>query len=292
VLPLLALLFRRGWICGLVLVVLLPVPRAQAFEWRDLWLRRDQRAYEALQDKQPARAATLFENPEWRGAAQFRSGEFDASAATLASIDSAEGQYNRGNALAKAGKLEPAIEAYDRALALNADHEDARFNRDLLKKFLADHPPPEQPQQQQQQQDQNGQDNQGKRGDSKDSAGDGEQRDAKQSGEEQSQKGDKGKSGEAQGNGDSDEKQKDGEQQEQNAANPQQQNGPDSPNKAPGPEDVEKWASEQAAEQWLRRVPQDPGGLLRRKFLYQYQRMGVDQDGKPVLQNGPERKPW
>ena len=45
-------------------------------------------------------------------------------------------------------------------------------------------------------------------------------------------------------------------------------------------------------EQWLRRVPQDPGGLLRSKFLYQYQRMGVDQDGKPVLQNGPERKPW
>ncbi len=26
-----------------------------------------------------------------------------------------------------------------------------------------------------------------------------------------------------------------------------------------------------AAEQWLRRIPDDPGGLLRRKFLYQYQ---------------------
>ena len=25
-----------------------------------------------------------------------------------------------------------------------------------------------------------------------------------------------------------------------------------------------------AAEQWLRRIPDDPGGLLRRKFLYQY----------------------
>jgi Ca-activated chloride channel family protein len=28
---------------------------------------------------------------------------------------------------------------------------------------------------------------------------------------------------------------------------------------------------QQAAEQWLRRIPDDPGGLLRRKFLYQYQ---------------------
>ena len=27
---------------------------------------------------------------------------------------------------------------------------------------------------------------------------------------------------------------------------------------------------QQAAEQWLRRIPDDPGGLLRRKFLYQY----------------------
>jgi Ca-activated chloride channel homolog len=295
VLPLLALLFRRGWICGYLLVVLLPMPRAEAFEWSDLWMRRDQRAYQALQEKQPARAATLFDNPEWRSAAQFRSGEFEASAATLSPVDSADGQYNRGNALAKAGKLEPAIEAYDRALAMNPEHEDARFNRDLLKKFLEDHPQQKEQQQQQQQQDQNnGQDNQGKRGDSKDSSGDGEQRNAKQSGEQKGQQGDTGKSGDSQADGDSEEQQKAREQQEQNAANAAQpqQNGQDSPNKAPGPEDVEKWASEQAAEQWLRRVPQDPGGLLRRKFLYQYQRMGVDQDGKPVLQNGPERKPW
>ncbi len=62
---------------------------------------------------------------------------------------------------------------------------------------------------------------------------------------------------------------------------------------AGGPEDVEQWASEQAAEQWLRRVPQDPGGLLRRKFLYQYQRLGVDQDGNRVIE-GPaaEQRPW
>ncbi|HVY63646.1 MAG TPA: VWA domain-containing protein [Gammaproteobacteria bacterium] len=297
VLPLLALLFRRGWICGVALVLLLPTPRAHAFEWSDLWLRRDQRAYRALEDQQPARAATLFQDPEWRGAAQYRSGEFDASATTLAPIDSADGQYNRGNALAKAGKIEPAIEAYDRALALNPDHADARYNRDLLKKFLDDHPQqkPQQPPQQQPQDQNGGQDDQGKQGDSKDSDGNADQKDGQKSGERKAKQGEQGKSGDSSADGDSDEqKQKDGEQQqEQNAANAEQQkDGPDSPNKAPGPEDVEKWASEQAAEQWLRRVPQDPGGLLRRKFLYQYQRMGVDQEGKPVLQNGPERKPW
>lgn len=28
---------------------------------------------------------------------------------------------------------------------------------------------------------------------------------------------------------------------------------------------------QQATEQWLRRIPDDPAGLLRRKFKYQYQ---------------------
>ena len=35
---------------------------------------------------------------------------------------------------------------------------------------------------------------------------------------------------------------------------------------------------QQAAEQWLRRIPDDPGGLLRRKFLYQYQQRAA-RDG-------------
>ncbi len=57
------------------------------------------------------------------------------------------------------------------------------------------------------------------------------------------------------------------------------------------PEEVEDWASEQAAEQWLRRIPQDPGGLLRRKFLYQYQQLGFDQDGNRIFP-GSEAEPW
>ena len=67
----------------------------------------------------------------------------------------------------------------------------------------------------------------------------------------------------------------------------------DATESGPAPQDVEQWASEQAAEQWLRRVPQDPGGLLRRKFLYQYQRLGVDQNGNRVLDGaGAEQKRW
>jgi Ca-activated chloride channel family protein len=36
---------------------------------------------------------------------------------------------------------------------------------------------------------------------------------------------------------------------------------------------------QQATEQWLRRIPDDPGGLLRRKFLYQYRQRGAGDGG-------------
>ena len=48
---------------------------------------------------------------------------------------------------------------------------------------------------------------------------------------------------------------------------------------------------EQAMEQWLRRIPDDPGGLLRRKFRHQYQRSGKDQDGNSVWPDN-EVQPW
>jgi Ca-activated chloride channel family protein len=43
---------------------------------------------------------------------------------------------------------------------------------------------------------------------------------------------------------------------------------------------TEAWSEEdaQAMEQWLRRIPDDPGGLLRRKFRNQHQRRGAPED--------------
>ena len=49
--------------------------------------------------------------------------------------------------------------------------------------------------------------------------------------------------------------------------------------------------AQQAMEQWLRRIPDDPGGLLRRKFRYQYQRYRKDQDGNDVWPDD-EVQPW
>ncbi len=289
-LPLLALCFRRGWITALALVVLAPVPRAHAFEWQDLWQRPDQRGYELFEAEQAARAAELFENPEWRSAAQYRAGQFEASAASLANVDSALGHYNRGNALAKAGQISAAIAAYDRALELDPEHEDARYNRDLLEEFLKNNPQAEQPQPA-------SEGEQSRQGDPGEQGQGGEQQDGGESEQQaQSQEGEQGESGDSQASeGASDSPQEEGAETEdgQQNANAGEEPSGEATADAAGPDDVEQWASQQAAEQWLRRVPQDPGGLLRRKFLYQYQRLGTDQNGNRVLDGAAaERRPW
>jgi Ca-activated chloride channel family protein len=294
-LPLLVLGFRRGLLCAWLAWLVLPMPRAEAFEWADLWQRRDQRGYEAFATEHPERAAELFDDREWRGAAEYRAGRFAEAAATLEGIDSADGHYNRGNALAKAGQLEPAIAAYERALELDPAHEDAHYNRDLLEDFLEQNPDQRQPSQ-----DSSGGEQDGEQ--QRDAAGEegtaGEQARGEPSPGEQGDEADRPSDGQAQageGEGSEDSPPEDaedegGEQTDRQAAAAERGEDENGDEAVPGPEDVEQWASEQAAEQWLRRVPQDPGGLLRRKFLYQYQRLGVDQDGNPVSPEEP--KPW
>ena len=267
-LPLLALSFRRGWVVVWAVVLILPGRHAEALTWTDLWLRPDQQGQAAFELEDHGRAGELFEDPAWRAAAQYRAGQFESSAETLASAQSAAGHYNRGNALARAGSFAEAIQSYDRTLEIDPQHEDALFNRDLLMR----QPP-------QQSQDGGGEDESGDETGSQQSAQNqgSDQPESPPGGEPQPQAGQGADEG--------------GEQARQQPAPAEAGDEPPEGDPAPTPGELEEWASEQAAEQWLRRIPEDPGGLLRRKFLYQYQRLGVDQDGN-YLWPGDEEQPW
>lgn len=278
-LPLLALGFRRGWVYVLVAGLALPGPDAMAFEWSDLWLRSDQQGARAMERDAPDEAAALFEDPEWLAAASFRAGQFDASAAALRGVDTPDAHYNRGNALARAGKLAEAIDAYDAALTLDPEHEDARFNRDLVADLLE-----QQQQQQQEQQQGESEQPQSGQGDEQES---GDQQQAQNSSDSDNEGQPQASNEDQRGTdpGESPEDEAEPEQGEEPGETPQ------SLQAAASAEDLEDWASEQAAEQWLRRIPQDPGGLLRRKFLYQYQQQRVDQDGNRIWP-GDSQEPW
>ena len=313
-LPLVALGFRKGWLAGFVfLFVGLPPDQAYALDLKDVWKSQDQQAYELMLQDKPKEAAPLFEDKQWQGVAHYRSGDYDKAAEALSQTDSADAQYNRANSLAQMGKLEDAIAAYENALKNNPQHNDAKFNRDLLKDFL------ERQQNQQQDQQQNGEDGKeqpdqdgneqkenNKQSESQEKDGQkGENSDAdSQSGEEKNQQQDaEGQQGENQGQQDpgkeeenpqqsakdAAEKQDQAEKEKQKLASNEKDSAPDDKdkNEAKGESgqltQQEYKEDKQAMEQWLRRIPDDPGGLLRQKFLMQH-RLNETQ--------GSSDKPW
>lgn len=171
---LMPLAFRRGLVFSLAVVAsgaMMQPNAAQASVWKNLWATADQQGQTAFAAQDFAGAASAFENPDWKGAAAYRAGDY-VTAAGLAGSD-----YNRGNALAKAGQLEQALAAYDAALEATPDDGDAQFNRDLIADLL------KQQEQEQQQQDQEQQQSQGQQ----QSGGGDSQQDQQSSGEDQAQ---------------------------------------------------------------------------------------------------------
>jgi len=313
ILPLGALAFRRGWLLAMVLLIgngaLVPEP-AMASIWDDLWQRRDQQAAAALKRGDHEQALDLADQPLQRGTASYRLGDYEAAAEAFDAVDQADGHYNFGNALARAGRLEEAVAAYEQALVATPDMEDAAFNKALVEEMLKQQQ--EQQQEQQSQGEGDSDENDEQDGESQEQQSSG-QSDVEQNSGEQSQDDGQPQQGD-QGRGDqqsADAKREDGggEQEEQpgqgqESAGSGQDDGNDSdpaePDdaqeaeraaadyreeaagqdadqqleqaSAPEPDELsaEDREAQQAANQWLRRIPDDPAGLLRRKFLYQY----------------------
>jgi len=67
--------------------------------------------------------------------------------------------YNMGNTLYRQGKLLESILAYERALKLNPDDQDAKYNLEFVRNKLKENAKPQQQNQQKQQQKQQGQQN-------------------------------------------------------------------------------------------------------------------------------------
>ncbi len=271
-LPLGALLFRRGMVLALALFLFPSIDPAHAFDWESLWLRKDQQGQRAMVDGDYATAAGLFSDPAWKAAAQHRSGNYQGAIDSLEALDDTLSHYNRGNALARLGRYQEAIAAYDRTLAEQPDHADALFNKELLEQELAQQQ--QQPQQNQGQQDQEASQQTGQQPE----AEDGEQ-EQQQAGQDQQQQSRSPQAGEKQEHERQNEtpQPETGEQAQQQ---PQPEQGQQGREQTMAAAAAQKTAEEQqATEQWLRRIPDDPSGLLRRKFRYQYQQRNYENNG-------------
>jgi Ca-activated chloride channel family protein len=270
-LPMSLALFRRGWvICLLPVLLFFANPEtAMAQSWDDLWLTDDQQGRKALLNEQNAAAAALFENTNWAGTASYREQEYDQAIESFSKTETADSVFNLGNAQIRAGNLDEAIAAYRHSLDILPEQPDAIENLALAEKLK------EQQQQQQQQQDKNDdpqedQDQQQEQNqqDSSDqqeqsqgqSDADNSEQPPPQTPPEDDESSEEDES-ESEGkpeDEDQNSEPEDGSEQEQevNPANAEEKS----------PEEKER---EQAMQQWLRRVPDDPSGLLREKFRYE-----------------------
>lgn len=272
VLPLLALGFRRGWLLSVTLVLwpaslLFSANDALALEWADLWQRPDQRGAKALQAEQEEQAASLFKSPQWQGVANYRAENYEAAEQAFAKVDTADAHYNRGNALAKQGKLEQAIEAYQMALEKQVDFSQAKDNLEQVKQALQQQKNQDNSQSRQDgensqenqdsQQAQDGQQGQQQQGDKQqESSQSGAEQNEQQKGAENQQSAQAEQSGEQQEQATSsqNQSQEDSDKQDENATRQNQQTADNQENAAPqnagqaGAETPQEEALEQVRE--------------------------------------------
>jgi Ca-activated chloride channel family protein len=286
-LPLAALAFRRGWVLvALIFIVPLPQP-AQAASWTDLWLNKDQQAQRELEAGNPGDAAALFEDPDWQAVADYRAGDYAGSAKVFAENSDTRNLYNLANAMALQGELDAAIDSYEQVLEIEPDNEDAAYNLELVKS-LKD--------QQEQEQQNQGDDQQS----SENPGGEGEQSDSESDADQQGQEGESQSEGDPQEGDMSDSGEEEMTEEDMKALQEELQRAAEEAEAGEQPQQMseaelaelrQQQEQDQAMEQWLRRIPDDPGGLLRRKFRHQYQRSGKDQDGNNVWPDN-EVQPW
>jgi len=286
-LPLAALAFRRGWLLTLPVVAItilgsLPQP-VMASVWDDLWQRRDQQANKALQAGDLESAQQLAEHPLRRGEAAYRAGNYENALTSFSDNKSPQSNYNRGNTLAQLGQYEEAIAAYDEALAVNPDMADAAHNKAELEKLLQQQQQQEQEQQQEQgensqEQGESGQADENQTGDATEDPADSQQAD--NSGEQEQSDNDTDAQQPAQQSDGDQENASDSADQPVTADQQHESETPaDKTATADTQADTASSEQQQADERWLRRIPDDPGGLLRRKFLYQYSQREAQQSG-------------
>ena len=272
-LPLAALAFRRGYLLVLSLCLLLPAESARALELSELWSRPDQQAYHELQQGNAAAAAEKFTDPAWRAVAAYRAGQYQQTVDALADRTDSTSLYNKGNALAQLGRYPEAIKAYQAALAAEPEHADAQFNRDLLRKLLQDNKPeqqqatepadaePKEPNQQSSEEQQDGRKKAENTAAEQQKPDDQNAREQASDAETSEQPADKAT------------KKSEPARQQSSKMQPDEQ-APDAPLTTAETDDQARLAT----ERWLQQIPDDPGSLLQRKFLYQYKQQ--QQTGK------------
>ncbi len=268
------LAFRRGGArAALLLCLCLPAlpmlpARAQDPATPDAtpWQRADQAAHSRSVEAEHA----------------YRRGDFASAARAWQSLPGADAAYNRGNALARAGRLEDAIAAYDAALRVQPAMPDAVANRAAVQAALQRQLPlgprdgssgeqSAQPDEGQPQPNagEPGGEGGGNAGDDPREAAPDPATDAPPDAPE-----DAAAAAERQRAADAAQRQRMDEAMDPSPPSDDRGTAPetDAAEASASPESAAEREQREADAAWLRRIPDDPGGLLRAKFQLEHER--------------------
>jgi len=118
-------------VIGVLLTFFSPVPVAFAVD-------DDLLAYRLYQQGDFAQAAEIFTDPSWKGVALYRSSQWWRAAEAFVRANDAQSAFNLGNCYVKLGYYALALDAYQRALSIDPELEDASINADIVRELLMD----------------------------------------------------------------------------------------------------------------------------------------------------------
>lgn len=81
-------------------------------------------------------AAQHFHDPQWKGLAFYRAGQYEQALIEFSRIDNADGYFLQGNAQARLKKYEAAVKSYDNALRARRNFPQAEANRKLVASLI------------------------------------------------------------------------------------------------------------------------------------------------------------
>lgn len=352
-LPLAALAFRKGWLLNVSFVFICFGLMTQSqvviaeevdeersgIQWDNvveiLSKNKSQRANNALINEQYEKARDLSDDSFSKGSAEYKLENYEDALQNFKQSKGADARYNEGNTLTKLNKYEEAIAAYDQALKLNPEMQDAIDNKKAIEDFLK--------KQEEQQSEENQSSDENQQNDSneenQDQKNEDNQEDQQSQSDEQNEESQDDQNKQNSESTSNDDNQQEAEQdksesqendqdnqfsdankdldkqaEEESESDPSEDQSseqdetqePDQKNKISeeaqqsdesqeepvdsnqiGQAEADELSAEEkmAAEQWLRRIPDDPGGLLRRKFRYQY-------NNRRKSTNSTEKQPW
>ena len=278
-LPCTLLLFRRGTLLGISWLLpsflLLGSISFTSTVFASPWQTPDQQG-QALFNTDPAAAAEKFQHPQWKASAYYQAGDYAQAIEHFRELpQTPENLYNFGNALAQQGALEEAIAVYEQALEQQPNFPQARKNLDIVKQHA---------QESSKEDPSSDHDDQSGDADDSESTPPTSDKSASEQTDNASESSESTDASEPSSAPQQEATQEEGAAEDYSPSTPAEETTEteadsenDADSAAPISDDTGLSREEQETmEKWLKQVPDNPGLLLQRKFLYQYRQRAHD----------------